>query len=96
MKDITEQAGLETEVLVTGVFDDIPARTEIGRSEWGVDDGGAVFDKVVKGMKDWDELQGKARQRARSRFVGEWARLAGSDGLVREEGRLFVGIGRKL
>ena len=35
LKTIMEDAGLETEVLTTRVFDDIAARTEEGKVEWG-------------------------------------------------------------
>lgn len=45
-------------------------------------------------MGEWGKLEGEQRGRARRRFVEEWARLA-VDEVVREEGRLFVGVGRK-
>lgn len=46
-------------------------------------------------MGEWNKLDGEERQRARRRFVEEWRKLAGDDGVVREEGRLFVGVGTK-
>ena len=63
-KDIMEAAGLETEVLTAEVFGDTPARTEVGRSEWGVDEGVCVFDRVVGRMKGRDGLVGERRERA--------------------------------
>jgi hypothetical protein len=61
LRDVMEAAGLETGVLTTEVFGDIPARTEVGRGEWGVDQGGSVSDRVVGSMKGWDELVGERR-----------------------------------
>ena len=43
----------------------------------------------------FSKLEGEERRRARSMFVEEWAKLVGRDGLVREEGRLYVWVGRK-
>jgi ubiquinone/menaquinone biosynthesis C-methylase UbiE len=43
LQTVMEDAGLETEVLATDVFDDIPARTEQGRSEWGTEEGEGLF-----------------------------------------------------
>ena len=46
-------------------------------------------------MGGWGKLKGEERERARERSAVEWRGLAGSDGVVRDEGRLFVGIGWK-
>lgn len=54
-----------------------------------------VFDKEVERGNGFSKLEGEQSGRARSRFVEEWGKMAGSDGLVKEEGRLYVGIGRK-
>jgi hypothetical protein len=57
--------------------------------------GRGFFERVVGRMGEWARLEGSERARARKRFGEEWGKLAGSDGRVREEGRLFVGVGRK-
>jgi len=67
-----------------------------GRREWSADDGGRVFDTMVegKGMEKWKE-DGAGKKK--ERWVEEWVKLGIRDDegnlVVREEGRLIVGIG---
>jgi len=64
---------------------------------WSADEGGSIWDaKVWGGVKD--SFEGRPVEdaaRAKARFAEEWAKLANENGVVREEGRLYVGIGRK-
>lgn len=92
-----EGAGLKAEVIETDIFDDIPARTEQGRSEWLDCEGGAIFDQAIKKGTAFTELEPNTKSNAKKRFEEEWAKLAsGVGGIVREEGRLWVGIGTKI
>ncbi|RFU24596.1 hypothetical protein B7463_g11742, partial [Scytalidium lignicola] len=99
LKTVLEGAGLtNVEVTETGIWDDIPARTDVegrmGKGVWAVDEGGIVFDEVEKG-KSFTRLADEELRRARNRFIQEWEKMAGEDGLVIEEGRLYIGVGRK-
>jgi SAM-dependent methyltransferase len=92
LRELMENAGLKAEVLETEIFEDIPARTEEGRSEWVVEEGGRIFEKVIKGT-GFEALGAEEREKARAMFQAEWKKLAGDDGRVGEEGRLWIGIG---
>jgi len=94
LRGLMEDAGLDAEVTETEIWDDIPARTDAGKGVWGTEDGGIVFDEAVKGS-GFEGLGEEQKGGAREAFVREWGGLKGDDGLVREEGRLFVGVGVK-
>lgn len=100
LKVLMESAGLQSEVLETEIFEDIPSRTEEGRSEWGAEQGGMIFEKMVKGtgrlFNGIETLGTEDRSLAKGMFEDEWRKLAGTNGKVREEGRLWVGIGQRL
>jgi ubiquinone/menaquinone biosynthesis C-methylase UbiE len=96
LAEIMEAAGLETRVLETEEWEDIPARTEVigrdgKRGVWRKDEGGEVFDDCATGA--WLGLGEEERESARKRFGEVWERLADERGEVKEEGRLFVGVG---
>jgi hypothetical protein len=93
--ELLERAGLRGEVVETEIFEDIPARTEVGRDCWREDEGGRIWELCVRGT-GFEMLEGVIRERAKGRFEEEWRKLADEDGIVREEGRLWVGIGTKL
>jgi ubiquinone/menaquinone biosynthesis C-methylase UbiE len=93
---VMEDAGLDTQVFVTGEYEDIPARTQlIGRDgKWGVwrkDEGGTVFDGCTTGA--WLGLGEEERENAKRKFGEVWEGLADERGEVKEEGRLLVGVG---
>jgi SAM-dependent methyltransferase len=94
---VMEDAGLHTQVFVTGEYEDIPARTRvIGRDGklgvWRGDEGGWVFDGVATGP-GWVGLGVEERGKARVRFEEVWDGEVDGRGEVREVGRLFVGVG---
>ncbi|KAE8452047.1 hypothetical protein EG329_002212 [Mollisiaceae sp. DMI_Dod_QoI] len=96
------EAGLEARVWETGEWGDVPSRTVwVGRSGrvgvWGVDEGGSVFDGLVGGKRGWEGLGEEGRREARREFVREWELLGrgDGDGWVREENKLFIGVGIK-
>jgi hypothetical protein len=91
---LMEDAGLESKVRETGIWDGIPSRTEEGRGEWGKEEGGRIWD-LWKGKGGFGGLVGGMGDRARERFESGWRALAGSDGKVKEEGRLYIGVGWK-
>ncbi|KAH8819058.1 S-adenosyl-L-methionine-dependent methyltransferase [Xylogone sp. PMI_703] len=100
LKEVLEGAGLvNVEVTETDIWDDIPARTNVegklGKGVWTIDEGGLVFDKELERGNSFRKLGEQDLRRARERFVREWGKLAGDDGLVKEEGRLYIGVGRK-
>ena len=98
LKEIMDEAGLETEITEKGIWDGIPARTDMlgskGKAVWTVEEGVLAFDKEVEKGNGFLKLGEEERRRARSRFVQEWGKMVGSDGLMREEGRFYVGVGR--
>jgi ubiquinone/menaquinone biosynthesis C-methylase UbiE len=91
---LMEDAGLESKVMETGIWDGIPSRTEEGRVEWGEEEGGRIWD-LWKEKGGFGGLREGMGERARERFESEWRALAGTDGKVREEGRLYIGVGWK-
>jgi ubiquinone/menaquinone biosynthesis C-methylase UbiE len=101
LSSLMSSAGLDTKVITTGEYEDIPARTQVIRSKgrrgiWRGDEGGRVFDVCAMGS-GWMGLGEEERESARWRFGEGWEGLADGDerGEVREEGRLFVGVGVK-
>ncbi len=97
LQRMMEQAGLEAKVLETQEWDDIPARTdrEGGRTEWGVDEGAGLFDELVGSGSVFATLKQEQKARARDRFIEEWRKMGDGEDVVREVGKLFVGIGVK-
>ena len=101
LRGLLEEAGLEVErCWETGIWEGIPARTVKGGKEgkgfWRKEEGGDVFEEMLTGggMEGWKRES--VREKAKEEFARRWSELAGDDGLVREEGRLYVGIGRKV
>lgn len=103
LKNALEGAGLvNVEATETRIFSDIPARTKVtgslGDAVWTVDEGNLVFDTVIGRGGLGNQFRGLGEAtlgRARARFLQEWKKAANEDGLVKEEGRLYVGVGRK-
>jgi ubiquinone/menaquinone biosynthesis C-methylase UbiE len=94
-----DEAGLGTKVFVTEEWEDIPARTQVigcegRRGIWREDEGGRVFDGCATGP-GWMGLGEEERESARQSFGDVWEGIADGDERreVREEGRLFVGVG---
>jgi ubiquinone/menaquinone biosynthesis C-methylase UbiE len=92
VKTILEEAGLEGIVEETGIFGDVPAKTEEGKNEWAANEGGRIWERV---KRSFDALGNLEKDEAKIRFIEEWGKLADEDGVVREEGRLYIGIGWK-
>jgi len=92
LRSMLVDTGLEGEVVETAIFADIPARTEEGRDSWGKDEGARIWERVKGSFGGLGEVE---KEKAKERFVEEWASLADGDGIVKEEGRLYVGIGKK-
>ncbi|KAH8658790.1 S-adenosyl-L-methionine-dependent methyltransferase [Tricladium varicosporioides] len=98
LRDLMESVGLVSEVLETESFGDVPARTKIlgkGGDEavWGVDEGGEVFDGLAEAMGGWEELGREKKERARAMFEERWREEGNGEGVVKEEGSLYVGVG---
>ncbi|KAH6681899.1 S-adenosyl-L-methionine-dependent methyltransferase [Halenospora varia] len=98
LKDLMESAGLATEVLETEAFGDVPARTKVlGQGEkeavWGVEEGGRVFDGLALVIGGWKELDEKKKEEPRRVFEERWRGEGDEEGVVREEGRLYIGVG---
>lgn len=92
LKELMENTGLQGEVYKTEIFEDIPAKTEPRRTEWGAEEGGRIFENIAR-SSGFEKMEKKEREQAKAMFEAEWTKLAGNDGRVREEGRLWIGFG---
>ncbi|PQE32667.1 L-isoaspartate(D-aspartate) O-methyltransferase protein [Rutstroemia sp. NJR-2017a WRK4] len=108
LEGMMREAGLERiKVFETRIFGDIPAATPLaecgwvvgedegelkGAREWDVQVGERVWEEMVKGEGMWRWREGEGTEKKKRRWVEEWEKLA-TEGKVREEGRLIVGVG---
>ena len=63
--------------------------------EYGVEDGGEVFEKIVESPNFRNFGMPAVREKAREVFLEEFRGMADSDGVVREELRFYMGIAKK-
>ncbi|KAM3070603.1 hypothetical protein ACMFMF_008056 [Clarireedia jacksonii] len=107
LETMMQEAGLEKlKVFETRIFEDIPAATPLagcgkmvgedggdlkGAREWDVEMGEKVYEEMLKG-KGMDKWRSDEAGVKRKRWLEEWEKLS-TNGKVREEGRLIIGVG---